>query len=492
MAIDVQDNLRRVRDRASRAGGTGNTFLDDIAGQIAAGQSRAASSAAPIGQVAQQRALPAAQTAFGALGSGGSAGAPAVTGTQSALAGTANQVANVGGGSARPMAALGPAIQPDEVIQATYQRSGRPAIGAGARAGVGVADDIARQGAGLVDDAASITARTGGATGAAGRAAGTAAAAGRSTLSASALSGLGGGGGGIGLGGGAAGSGASGRAAGVLANITRQSLLKGAGVAGTGYMVSGIIDGMDLGGENSAADRILSGGILGGGLGAGGAIALGLGSGPVGWAALGGAALFGGAKLLWGDKETTPEKMRKSVDEVRSNIMEVGAMYGMGEDALEDVLLQYEMSTAMYLDNKDKEGLKAYMTTLTQQLPGMMLQQKQIADQKRQENMRYDRMIETQAAFAPIFEQQMARSSQANQYALTASNEAADFLQGTSPQLASLVRQTAAQDAASAERLQAAYAAQLAQAPGRAADMYDLEQRLAQQELLAQYAQPVG
>jgi hypothetical protein len=281
--------------------------------------------------------------------------------------------------------------------------------------------------------------------------------------------------------------------AGLFANVTKASLLKGAGVAGTGYMVSGMFDNMNIGGENSTVDRAGSGAILGAGLAGGGAIAMGLGTGPAGWAALGGAALYGGYKALWGDKTTTPEKMQTTIDDTRETILQVGQMYGLDATALDDVLLQYETSTGLYMNNGDKEGLKAYMAGLGATLPAMMLQEKEQAKMEKQEEDRYNRMIQTQASFAPIFESQITRASQASETAMQAADQTAGYLQQSNPNLASLVRQSAAQSNESANRLYAAYAQQMALAPQQAANTYDLQNQLAQQELLsAQYGSPVA
>lgn len=271
--------------------------------------------------------------------------------------------------------------------------------------------------------------------------------------------------------------------AGLLANVSKATLIRGAGVAGAGYMASGIIDSFNVGGENSDWDRILSGASFGAGLGAGGMIAatgLGLATGPVGWAALGGAALFGGAKYLWGDDETSLEKMQGTVDDTRNSILEVGQMYGLDANSLDDILMQYDLSASLYLENEDKEGMKAWMAGLTQTLPAMMLQQKQEAD-------RYGQMIALQGQFAPMFEAQMGRAAQASEVAMQSANDVAGYFEEDHPNLAALTRQVAAQSNESSQRLMAAYAQQIAMSPAMNEQSY--QQQMALQQATAY---PVG
>lgn len=273
-------------------------------------------------------------------------------------------------------------------------------------------------------------------------------------------------------------------------NFTKGGLFRGAGVAGAGMALSGVVDNFDIGGENSAIDRAASGGVLGAGIGGGVGMALGL-AGPKGWAAAaGGALIIGGAKHLFGEKRPTIEQMHGDVDTTRQSILELGNMYGLEGDALGDILLQWDAGTRMFLDSKDKDGLANYTAQMSQQLPMLMLQQKQIQDQDRKENERYESMIGMQAQFAPMFGRQMDRASEASQMAHATSGQAASMVQERHPQLAALMRTSSANNLAASEQLYTSYAAQMAMGPQRAADTQDLENRLMQEEIARQAMQP--
>jgi hypothetical protein len=273
-------------------------------------------------------------------------------------------------------------------------------------------------------------------------------------------------------------------------NFTKAGLLRGAGVAGTGLMASSFFDGLDLGGENSVADRGGSGALLGGGLAAGGAIALGIPH--VAAAAAGGALLVGGYQAIWGDKETTPQKMQGSIDDTGAIIENLGEMYGIEGTAMDDIMLQYQASTSMYLQNEDKEGLKQFMAGMGTQLPALMLQARDQMKAEDQESQRYESMMQVQAQFAPIFEQTLDRAALASQTAYQTSSNAAGYLEERQPQLAALARSTAAQTQSSAANLQAAYARQMAQAPITTGTNDQLQRQLAQQEMMNQQLASVG
>lgn len=273
-------------------------------------------------------------------------------------------------------------------------------------------------------------------------------------------------------------------------NITRAGMMRGAGVAGAGFMASQFFDGMDLGGENSVMDRGGSGAILGGSLAGGAAVALGIPH--VAAAAAGGAILLGGYKALFGDKETTPEKMQGTIDDTRETIANLGQMYGIEGEAMNDIMLQYEASTSMYLQQEDKDGLKAFMAGMGTQLPALMLQAREQQKGEQQEQERYQTMMAAQAQFAPIFERTLDRASQASQTAYQTANGAANYLDQRQPQLAALYRQTAAQSQSSAANLQAAYAKQMASAPVTTGTTDQLQRQLAQEELMAQQLQMAG
>lgn len=272
-------------------------------------------------------------------------------------------------------------------------------------------------------------------------------------------------------------------------NVTKQGLMKGAGVAGAGYMVSQFFDGLNVGGEQSFLDKGGSGALLGAGLGGGAALALGLGTGPAGWAALGGAAIIGGARALWGGDDTKLETQQKAVDGTRETIQELAGMYGLEGEAVDDIMMQFDASTQLYIQQKDVDGLKNFMGGITANLPALMLQAKEEQKTGQQEQQRYESMMQTQAQFAPIFEQSLERAAQANQQAYAQANNASTYLDQRQPQLAELYRSTAAQSQAAAANLQAAYARQMAQSPVTTGTSDELQRQLAQEELMAQQLQ---
>jgi len=275
-------------------------------------------------------------------------------------------------------------------------------------------------------------------------------------------------------------------------NITKASLARGGGIAATGVMASQFIDGLNIGGEQSILDKGASHAILGSSLAGGAAVALGLGAGPVGWAALGGATLFAGSRMLWGGDDTKLETATKSVGETRGTITELAGMYGIEGDALDDIMMQYDASTKMYLDQKDTGGLKNFMAGISTQLPALMLQAREQQKAGDQETQRYEAMMQTQAQFAPMFEKSLDRANQASQTAYQTANQTATYLDQRQPQLAALYRQTAAQSQASAANLQAAYARQMSQAPQMTGQLDEIERQVAQQELMNQQLAGIG
>lgn len=283
---------------------------------------------------------------------------------------------------------------------------------------------------------------------------------------------------------------ATGMIKGMASQVTAQSLMKGGSIATGGLMVSQFLDGMDIGGEQSFLDKTLSGGVLGASLGGGAAVALGLGTGPAGWAALGGALMFAGAKNLWGDPSY--DEVKSTLDTTRATVSELGEMYGLSDEAMDDILFQFDAGSAMYTAEKDGTGLKEYLAGVGTQLPALMLQARETDKTRTAEQDRYDTMMQTQAQFAPMFEQQMDCASQASQTAYQTANASATYLDQRQPQLAALFRQTAAQSQASAANLQAAYAAQVAQQPVITGTIDQLDRQLAEQEMMQQQLAGMG
>jgi hypothetical protein len=453
-SISSNKQARRAAQQAGRAQNTIAAGRGKLAGLGGGMNPQSFLNPQPVGAT-----LPGAPTGQLALPPGGGAGVPArvMAGGQQGVPGGGPAALGAGGGEV--------AIPGAGRIQATHIPSNARGLPAGAaRAGAGAADDIAAQALGA-----------GGRTGAAakinqaGKAAGGFSRAANAQATANTASGMLSGGG----------------ASKIFANVTRQSMMKGAGVAGTGYMLSGLVDSMDIGGENGVVDRAGSAGILGGSLAAGGAIALGVPH--VAAAAAGGAILFGGYKALFGDDRTTPEQMQDTVNDTKDTITSIASMYGLGPDATEEIMMQFDASTSLMIGQKDKAGLKNYLTGLTNQLPAMMLQQKDQADAQGQEEQRYERMMQMQAQFAPMFERQMQTSNASSERAFNQQMSVSDVLVDRQPQLAALIKTSAANDNAAQGRLMTAYAKQIAMGPASANDTTELQRRIEQEQLLNQY-----
>lgn len=272
-------------------------------------------------------------------------------------------------------------------------------------------------------------------------------------------------------------------------NVTKGSLMRGGGVAAGGYMVSQFFDGLNLGGEQSVLDKGGSGALLGAGLGGGAAMALGLATPHVAAAALGGAAILGATRAIFGGKDTKLETATKAADETRKTVTELGNMYGLSPEAMDDIMLQYDASMNIYKSQKDAAGMKNFLAGITANMPALMLQAREEDKTRNQEQERYQMMMQTQAQFAPIFESALDRSTRASQAATAMANNAAGYLDQRHPGLAALYRQTAAQSEASAANLNAAYARQMAEAPITAGTTDELERQLAMQDLANQQAQ---
>jgi len=246
-----------------------------------------------------------------------------------------------------------------------------------------------------------------------------------------------------------------------------------------GQMVGGLADGLDLGGENSMLDQGLTGAIKGAGAGGGAALALGA-SGPAGWAAAGvGALAFGGLKALTASGKDTPTQMREAADATRGTIQELGGMYGLDQNAMNDIMMEFDVTTRMMQESGDKAGMEAFIANMSTSLPALM-------GQKRQEQISMEQRMAMQAQFAPIFQQTMTNATMASERAFATAGTVADQLANTQPQLANLVRSGAAQSAESAQRLYAGYAKQMSMSPSTTADTAELQRRVQEQELMSQ------
>lgn len=247
------------------------------------------------------------------------------------------------------------------------------------------------------------------------------------------------------------------------ANFSRASLPGAAGAFFAGQLGSSIVGGMDIGGENSNVDQSLSGGIEGAGIG--GALALGLGlSGPVGWAVAGTGALLGAIFSAQEEGGTTQERMQKTATNTTKTIQELTATYGLSQEDAANIMLQHDAATRLFIQNKDKAGLDAYVQQLSSVLPQQMLQLKQSRDQ---ETSHYKRVMDMQAQFAPMFSSIMGRSAESNTIAYEQAVKAADTLKADNPQLAALIQSSAADSRSNSDALMAAYASQIAMAPSQ-------------------------
>lgn len=279
-----------------------------------------------------------------------------------------------------------------------------------------------------------------------------------------------------------AGAGGNALKTGLLSGLSKGSVIKGAGVGIAAQIISGLVGSQNFGGENSNLDQALTGGIQGAGIGGGLALALGA-SGPVGWAAAAGGFLLDAVFSAQEEGGTTEERMQKSVTKTTNTIQQMGQQYGLDPSDMADILLQHNATTQLFLNNKDKKGLDAYLSQLPTALPAMMVQYKQQRDQEAQHNQR---VMAMQGAFAPIFNSIAQRSSQDNQVAYQNAVYAADQLATTNPQLASLIKANASTANQSSDAIMAAYAAQLATAPNQ----LDSQQYYQGQNLLQQYTMP--
>lgn len=246
-----------------------------------------------------------------------------------------------------------------------------------------------------------------------------------------------------------------------------------------GQMVGGLADGLDIGGENSMIDQGLMGAIKGAGVGGGAALALGA-SGPVGWAAAGAGALaFGGYKALTASGKDTATQMREAADATRGTIQELGGMYGLDQNAMNDIMMEFDVTTRMMQEAGDKVGMEAFIANMSTSLPALM-------GQKRQEQIGMEQRMAMQAQFAPIFQQTMTNATMASERAFATAGTVADQLANTQPQLANLVRSGAAQSAEAAQRLYAGYAKQMAMSPSTTSDTAELQRRVDEQALMDQ------
>lgn len=242
------------------------------------------------------------------------------------------------------------------------------------------------------------------------------------------------------------------------ANVSKGSLLKGGAAAVAGMMASGWIDARNFGGENSELDQALTGGLLGGGLAGGAAMALGLGAGPVGWAVLGGAALFAAGNMVFGDNDSTQEKMEKAIATANGTIDDLIAnpIFGIDPDTASQIKLQVAATTEFYKNSGDVAGLNAYLAGLSQTVPSFLME-------ATARNSAQQQKMQLQAAYGPVYSRMVDRSSNAAKQAFEIQMQAAGAV--SDPTIQAAMKSQAAQQYSAQMDTMTAYAQQIAAAP---------------------------
>lgn len=277
---------------------------------------------------------------------------------------------------------------------------------------------------------------------------------------------------------GAAGTGAAGGILGMGPVMT-------AGTVGAAGLIGGsLIDQFNIGGENSRLDKGLSDAARGAGIG--GAVGTlvpipGVGTGVGALVGAGIGALWGS---LTGDHDSPKTKFTKTSSQIGSTVDQLASQLGISNgSALQNVRDQVLALTTTYATNKDWKGGVDALKYATSQLPTLLLNAK--TEQQRQDQYN-QRVMVMQQAFAPMFKSITDNTMAGNRQLYEAQVNAADQLAQTNPQLAASTKQIAAATQTSQDALMAAYAAQIAQAPG--ADQYTQNIRSAAQSNM----QPIG
>lgn len=232
-----------------------------------------------------------------------------------------------------------------------------------------------------------------------------------------------------------------------------------AGLYGVGGMLAGgAVDNLNLGGEGSNWDNGLSDAITAGGIGAGigSMIAPGLGTAIGGGLGLAAGGLWG---IVKGDKTNKEGRINDAYTGTRDIIQSLGAQYGLDNSMLQNIMLEFDASAQIMMQQGDEEGLKALVDQMEVNLPGTLLSYRMEQEATKKQN---ERIMGIQQQFAPIFNSIQARSGMNNQVAYEQALVAADTLSASNPMLADLVRNNAASSRASADNLMAAYASQTA------------------------------
>lgn len=192
------------------------------------------------------------------------------------------------------------------------------------------------------------------------------------------------------------------------AAITGGTLMSGAMIATTGLMAAGMLDSMNIGGENSFVDHALTGAVEGGTLAYAAMTTLGLaGSGPVGWVVGAGIGLGALANWAFSDKDSRDDKIRKTYDGTNTVINDIlnNATYNVDPDTASAIRQSVMSSMDILKSQKNLEGMQQYTSNLAATIPAEMLRGRERA--MTAANSRY-----MQQAFGPVLADSMQRSNQ--------------------------------------------------------------------------------
>jgi hypothetical protein len=239
------------------------------------------------------------------------------------------------------------------------------------------------------------------------------------------------------------------------ASISGASLLSGAGIAMTGLMASGMVDNMDIGGQNSFIDHMLTGGIQGGSLAYAGMAALSMAGAPVAIAVGIGVGLGAIANWAFGDHDSDDDKLRKTYDGTNKliNDMLANSTYNVDPDTASLIRQQVLSTMDILKQQKNLEGMKQYTSNLAATIPAEMLKGHERATTAA--NSRY-----MQQAFGPVLADSMQRSNQVADQSYMFGMQAAQKIANPAQRYEAVARLNQSRTAST--NLVAAYAAQIA------------------------------
>lgn len=239
------------------------------------------------------------------------------------------------------------------------------------------------------------------------------------------------------------------------ASISGASLLSGAGIAMTGLMASGMVDKMDIGGQNSFIDHMLTGGIQGGSLAYAGMAALSMAGAPVAIAVGIGVGLGAVANWAFGDHDSNDDKLRKTYDGTNKLIddMLANSTYNVDPDTASLIRQQVLSTMDILKQQKNLEGMKQYTSNLAATIPAEMLKGHERATTAA--NGRY-----MQQMFGPVLADSMQRSNQVADQSYMFGMQAAQKIANPAQRYEAVARLNQSRTAST--NLVAAYAAQIA------------------------------